>query len=68
MSDKPDWCPQDVWNIACRLGTIDATREPIARAILAERERCARAAAEMVNNRQTCPAPDVMYRWVMSNV
>lgn len=49
---KPDWCPQDVWEAAglALLGwtiddgthaQFDACRASVARAILAERERCA---------------------------
>jgi hypothetical protein len=44
---KPEWCPQDVWEAtenACKdvgIGNAVAWPEDVARAILAERERCA---------------------------
>lgn len=57
MSNRPDWCPEEVWaelsNVAA--GALDALPsegpqmrshriQNIVRAILAERERCARVA------------------------
>jgi hypothetical protein len=41
---KPDDIPQDVWDAARKLGFLRG-REIIARAIMAERERCAQIAA-----------------------
>jgi hypothetical protein len=39
---RPDWCPQDVWEKAvCYLVVDVQDHKAIARAILAERERCA---------------------------
>jgi hypothetical protein len=43
---KPNWCPQDVWDMSLKvmdsyLYGSQSAQEFIARAILAERERCA---------------------------
>lgn len=48
---RPDWCPADVWETATgatallwtKLSEAQVTAETIARAIIAERERCAEA-------------------------
>lgn len=53
---RPEWCPQDVWERALSAmgGRWDArwfqteTAHTIARAILAERERCAQAGRSAV--------------------
>lgn len=46
MSDKPADIPQDVWKAAHAVfsASIGDGPEPIARAIMAERERCAEVA------------------------
>jgi hypothetical protein len=51
---KPDWCPQGVWD-AANLAWNDTTtsgREMVARAIIAERERCAVVAEAMAADRR----------------
>lgn len=63
MSNRPDWCPADVWGVAeeytvgLRLSIdLDAYNYPIvleatAHAILAERERCSKIAGSELRNR-----------------
>lgn len=45
MSNRPDWCPADVWEAAVDAGSAERSflAAAIARAILAERERCTAA-------------------------
>lgn len=56
---RPDWCPQDVWEVAVKMQDelYHWTDDPdpqeqdtlsFARAILAERERCAKACDEEI--------------------
>lgn len=66
MSNRPDWCPADVWEAAQqawreagfindRLGQVQF----IARAILAERKRC----EEEWTERLSCELRDAEDRW-----
>lgn len=59
MSNRPDWCPADVWDDT-RHVLSDGFTSPIpsyemaarvARAIITERERCARVAAQFIDGR-----------------
>lgn len=63
---KPDWCPQDVWGVAVRMQDElynwtdegDAPQqdaETFARAILAERERCAAVAKRWASDDMQSP-------------
>ena len=55
---RPDWCPADVWEAATgatallwtKLSEAQVTAETIARAILAERERCENIAKAELSN------------------
>lgn len=50
MSNRPDWCPADVWVLVQSLSIKNGTplNEIIAWAVIAERDRCI-AAANMFN-------------------
>lgn len=48
--NRPDWCPPDVWGKVCGIGASGPSagylNRRVARAIIAERERCAKHLAE----------------------
>lgn len=70
---KPDDIPQDVWDSTegVRISFVnpdpDEVREAVARAVMEERERCAKIAEEMLKFADTTSASDIAISQAIRN-